>query len=78
MSDDETPADSYRRKIAWQRTPQENMGLFCELQEQAFALLEASPEAMDHFLRRNHRKRRQSEAQRILKSHGKSDETFSP
>ncbi|WP_182866105.1 hypothetical protein [Stieleria mannarensis] len=66
MSDHESAAEAYRRKLAWRRTPEENMRLFVQLQQQAFDVLQASPEAMDHFIRRNHRKRRQSEVLRLL------------
>lgn len=78
MIENENSAESYRRKMAWKRTPQENMDLFCELQRQAFETLQASPEAMDHFIRRNHRKRRQSEVQKFLHSRGFSDQTDLP
>jgi hypothetical protein len=77
MPEHESPAESYRRKMAWKRTPEENMRLFVELQRQAFEVLKASPEAMEHFLRRNHRKRRQSEVEKILRRHGKDNEPFS-
>ncbi len=70
MSDHESAAEAYRRKIAWQRTPEENMRLFVQLQRQAFEVLEACPDAMDHFIRRNHHKRRQSEVDKLLRRHG--------
>ncbi|QEG02843.1 hypothetical protein Mal15_69640 [Stieleria maiorica] len=66
MTDQETAAEAYRRKLAWRRTPEENMRFFVQLQRQAFDVLKASPETMDHFIRRNHRKRRQSEVLRLL------------
>lgn len=59
-------ANSYRRKMAWRRTPTENMRLFCQLQQQAFEAMKSNPDAMRHFVERNHRKRRQSEVDRLL------------
>lgn len=74
MPEKESPAESYRRKMAWQRTPEENMRLFVKIQREAFEVLEASPEAMAQFIRRNHHKRRQSEVDRILRLHGKKND----
>ena len=64
LSDPIEAALSYRRKVAWKRSPEENLRLFCELQRAAVEVLEANPAAKQHFNRRNHRKRRQSEADR--------------
>lgn len=60
-------ANSYRRKMALRRTPEENMRLFCQMQQQAYEVLKSNPDAMRHFHQRNHRKRRQSEVDRLLK-----------
>ncbi|MCS7465537.1 hypothetical protein NZK35_02490 [Stieleria sp. ICT_E10.1] len=78
MSDHESVAEAYRRKMAWRRTPEENMRLFVQLQRQAFEVLEACPDAMAHFIRRNHRKRRQSEVDKLLRRHGITHPSPSP
>ena len=69
----ESASESYRRKMACRRSPTENVRLFYQLQTQAFEILASSPDAMRHFIARNHHKRRRSEVAKILRSHGRSE-----
>ena len=50
--------DRYRRRYELRRSPGERLAAFYELQQTAFALLRASPEGYQHFLRRNYASRR--------------------
>jgi hypothetical protein len=49
--------DSFRRKLALGKTPQERMGDMAKLQETMWATLRRSPEGYAHFLRRNFKAR---------------------
>jgi hypothetical protein len=49
--------DSFRRKLALRKTPQERMRDMAQLQETMWATLRRSPEGYAHFLRRNFKAR---------------------
>jgi hypothetical protein len=49
--------DSYRRKLALQKTPAERVRDMARLQEEMWARLRSSPEGYAHFLRRNYKAR---------------------
>jgi len=49
--------DSYRRKLALQKTPAERMRDMAKLQKAMWATLMSSPEGYAHFLRRNYKAR---------------------
>lgn len=51
-------AEKYRRRREWAMTPEQRLAAAEKLQEQAMALLMASPEAYQAYLRRNRRARR--------------------
>ena len=63
---EDSPADRYRRKLAHRRSPEENLARFERLQREAFELLRSNPKALAAFHRRNRRKRRTSEAAKLL------------
>ncbi len=50
--------DRYRRRFEQRRSPGERLAAFYELQQTASALLHASDEGYQHFLRRNYASRR--------------------
>jgi hypothetical protein len=49
--------DSFRRKLALRKTPQERMRDMAKLQETMWATLRRSPEGYAYFLRRNFKAR---------------------
>ncbi len=50
--------DRYMRRVRENRSVEERIAAFVELQQAAFRVLRESPDAYQHFLRRNMRSRR--------------------
>ncbi len=57
--------DSYRRKLAWAKTPEQRMREMREMQKAAFEVMRQNPVGYAHFLRRNYRKRSISGLDRV-------------
>ena len=57
----------HRQRNAFNLSPAQRMEAFQKLQASAWQLLQSNPAAMQAFIKRNHRKRRQSELELLEK-----------